>query len=1014
MRLKMILMLYMLACVPLRAEDKVDTFAQKRTQRESAVRALPAGTFSGRMSRLTDGVRQWRSAPKSRAAASRLSTAVPAEQRSAWIELNRASAGELSVHWDEKNRLPIYFSARDLLPAADKNRDVEQLSLDFISKSRALFGMSDPEARFEPLRVLRDELGMTHVRMQQAYANLPVYGRDLYLHYNRQKQLQSVNGRTLPITASIDVKPALTAAEAEAIALKALDLTDSGAVQPSSALLIYPDEADMLHLAYRVNVVPSLLQNWEVFIDAHSGELLHKANRVCSDGPVTGSGVDLYGQTQNFNAYQIGTEYYMIDTSKPMFDAAGSKFPNEVKGGIVLLDARNGEGKEIFFVTSTDPNNWGASNAISALFYGNIVYDYFSAVHNRNSIDGSGGTMYMVVNLGQNLNNAFWTGKMMVFGNGDNNFLTDLAGALDVTGHEMSHGVITHSANLIYENESGALNESFADVFGVCVEFYHEGENADWLVGEDVITPTRAGDGLRDVEAPDGPNVSGSKQPANMSQFQRLPNTPEGDNGGVHINSGIPNRAFYLIASNIGIPKAEKIYYRALTTYLTRSSQFIDARLALSRAAADLHGEGSAEQTAVESAFDQVGITGNQGTPPPPVEPPVQGQSWVLAVDSQTRGLYRVSPDLSTIELISAGPVLNKPSVTDDGTAIVYVDTNYNPHLVSIDGSDEILLDDSGVFWNLSVSPDGTKLAATSVETDGRIYVLDLLTDQLIEHTLYAQTFGEGERAPLVLYADAMDWTLDSEVIVYDALNVAFSASGDTIGYFDINYLNAANGNIIRAFPPQPQGINIGNPVLASNNDFVMAFDYVDETGAFKVLGANLETGDVAQIADNGFSPGRPDFSPDDRAVIYEYTDGEQYGVFAVSLLADGISGAGDDQQFLTGAMYPIWLSVGFRADAEDRQLADAGQPVSFELEQNYPNPFNPVTRIRFTLEGASEVQLAVFDLLGREVARLLDQPLSSGQHSVTFEARDLPSGVYLYKLRAGNQVRTRKMLLVK
>ena len=178
----------------------------------------------------------------------------------------------------------------------------------------------------------------------------------------------------------------------------------------------------------------------------------------------------------------------------------------------------------------------------------------------------------------------------------------------------MTHGVIEHTAGLIYENQSGALNESFADVFAAMVD------RDDWTLGEDC---TRRDPGfLRSLSDP-GRGLRG--QPAHMSEYENLPNTEDGDRGGVHINSGIPNRVAYLITeglsaeglgTSIGREQTEKIYYRALTVYLQTSSQFIQARRALIQSAEDLHGAGSPQVRAVAAAWDAVGVADGDGPTP--------------------------------------------------------------------------------------------------------------------------------------------------------------------------------------------------------------------------------------------------------------------------------------------------------------------------------------------------------------------------------------------------------------
>ncbi len=187
----------------------------------------------------------------------------------------------------------------------------------------------------------------------------------------------------------------------------------------------------------------------------------------------------------------------------------------------------------------------------------------------------------------------------MVYGDGDGKTFTSLSAADDVVAHELTHAVTEHSANLVYENQPGALNESMSDVFGYFVD------PEDWLMGEDAYTPGKPGDGLRSLSNPEQYN-----QPAHMNNYQNLPNTEQGDYGGVHINSGIPNKAAYLTITKIGKEKSEDIYYRALTQYLSSNSSFLDAKFALKQAASDLYGANSTEVQQVVNAWNSVGVTG--------------------------------------------------------------------------------------------------------------------------------------------------------------------------------------------------------------------------------------------------------------------------------------------------------------------------------------------------------------------------------------------------------------------
>ncbi|MBD3384619.1 T9SS type A sorting domain-containing protein [candidate division KSB1 bacterium] len=881
----------------------------------------------------------------------------------------------------------------------------------FIDRAKLYWNLKHEDDRLVPYESRTDKTGMTHVRLQQLYANLPVYGHELYLHIDTHNRLRCINGRVDPIDHRIDVNPAITAEEAkrQAAAFLKIDSKES-----SSQLLIYPHrDSNRQVLSYLVTASPALDQRWEIFVDANSGEILHAGNRTAFDGPVTSTAMDLSGEPKTFSTYQLDGQYYLLNAAKDMFDAARSQLPDVLVGGILVLSAENAN-EDLYYIISNSRDVWGGfENGVSASVHGNVVYDYYHEVHNRNSIDDEGGSIYVVVNYKENYNNAFWNGKLIVFGNGDNERFSDIAGALDVTAHEMTHGVVEFSANLIYEFQSGALNECFADVFGTAVEFYYEGANADWLIGEDVTTPNIPGDALRDMQNPSGPKAV-SKLPGHMNEYRDLPNTEEGDWGGVHINVGIPNRAFALASNAIGINKTERIYYQALTNYITRSSQFIDARLAMVRVAGEIYGVNSVEQNAIKTAFDQVGITADEPTPPPQNIPEVQGEDWILAVDSQSRILHRVNLDASIIEPISSGQILSKPSVPDDGSYILYVDMNYNPRILALDGSQEEILDESSLFRNISVSPDGATLAAISSQYDNNLYIVGIGENEEVKtYQLYAKTYTEGVQSPVVRYADALDWTLDNRYILYDAYN-EISSGQSGFGYWDINLIRVSDGAVERIFPAQSTLINIGNPALASNNNFIIAYDYVDEYGTVFTRTANLETGETGQVNYNGTTLSYPDFSPNDDAIIFQYNDGSKDYIYVTGLQNDGLNGDNNFQQFLVNAIYPLWIRQGQRPQTEVTASEEDKIPSDYQLKQNHPNPFNNSTTIEYSLPASEYVNLSVFNASGQLVKVLVEEEKERGKHRIQFDASSMASGVYFYCLSTADAILQKKLLLVR
>jgi Zn-dependent metalloprotease len=244
--------------------------------------------------------------------------------------------------------------------------------------------------------------------------------------------------------------------------------------------------------------------------------------------------------------------------------------------------------------------------------------DFYRDVLQRDSIDGRGMSLNGYVHRGRNFNNAFWDGKEMVFGDGDGVLFTDFTASLDVIGHELTHGVTEFTAGLEYHDQPGALNEHISDTFGSVVKQWslkQTADEADWLIGAEVFTPGVQGDALRSMKAPgtayDNPQMGKDPQPATMADYQHLPNTPEGDDGGVHINSGIPNKAFYLVASGIGGNSWEApahIWYESLkaSTATTDFQAFADTTVLQ---AGRLYGVGGAQQQAVQAAWAGVGIT---------------------------------------------------------------------------------------------------------------------------------------------------------------------------------------------------------------------------------------------------------------------------------------------------------------------------------------------------------------------------------------------------------------------
>jgi Zn-dependent metalloprotease len=252
--------------------------------------------------------------------------------------------------------------------------------------------------------------------------------------------------------------------------------------------------------------------------------------------------------------------------------------------------------------------------------YSGDTYDFYLQVFNRNSVDDHGLTLTSTVHYDVGYDNAFWNGQQMIYGDGDGQYFQRFTICLDVIGHELTHGVTQNEAQLIYSGQPGALNESISDVFGSLVKQWVNNQtvdDADWLIGAGLFTNAVQGKALRSMSAPgtayDDPNIGKDPQPDSMAGYVDTTD----DNGGVHINSGIPNRAFYLAAKAIGgyaWQKAGLIWYRTLTGSLNPSADFQTMANATTTVAGSLFGQNSTEQKAVSDAWSKVGVapTGSQ------------------------------------------------------------------------------------------------------------------------------------------------------------------------------------------------------------------------------------------------------------------------------------------------------------------------------------------------------------------------------------------------------------------
>ena len=534
------------------------------------------------------------------------------------LQLETAQAWTWMQH--ESLRTPMHLSApRTGKPLLVGGVSAEKATVAFVGQYKALFKMRDAQAELSLAKSEVDQLAMTHVRFQQVHRGIPVAGAELAAHYDAAGRITSIDANYVS-GIDIDVDPTITAtvgqAAAKADILAAMSAVDESKLEMSEGkLVVYAqDHAPTLAYEYRTRAIfgdhPAI---WVTTVDAKTGEIVDRYNNLQT---VEGTGMGVLGDAKKFQVSTAGAGYVMTDGSRGVAINTYSAKGQEV-----------GPGQGATVVTSTTLTSWdtgtgtGAGAAVDAHTYAGVVFDYYKKVHARNAIDGAGGAMLSTAHFGQAYDNAFWDGNGMSYGDGGQLF-KPLSAGLDVVAHEFTHGVTEKTSALVYKAQSGALNESVSDIFGVFIEHsFRPDAVKNWTMGENIAL--QAGS-LRDFKTP-----ANGQQPAAMSQYV---NTQQ-DEGGVHTNSGIPNNAAYLMTMGgtnpatktvvkfgIGWEKAEKLWYRANTKYFLATTNFAQAAQATMSAAKDV-GLTANEQNIVDCAWKATGVV--QGACSPLTDPAV-------------------------------------------------------------------------------------------------------------------------------------------------------------------------------------------------------------------------------------------------------------------------------------------------------------------------------------------------------------------------------------------------------
>jgi len=528
------------------------------------------------------------------------------EDQSAVIQLH----GTAEVYQKSEFTQPEFFSFKQdyILP-------VEKLSSWVGQNMRLGKGVS-----LKLNRTDTDKIGMIHHRYSQYYHNIPVRAGVFHFH-EKNGAIVSANGKIFKL--DIDFQPCVAAKTAQKTAERHIDAqkykVDGKIIDRAPSfdasqlnaprLIVISENLNYKNPVFRLaweQVIygVSPLSHDKIYIDAITGKIIAKENRICTID-AHGTAVTKYNGTETITTDSIGPNQFRLYESGRGGGIHTLNFQQGISGGVDFTDTDN-------FWDNVNPQQ---DEIAGDAHYGTeVTYDYYFLEHARNSYDGNGAQLISNVHYDSNYANAFWDGSTMTYGDGSPSSILDLPlTTMDVCGHEITHGVTEFTANLIYSGESGGLNESFSDIFGNAIEYYADSTIARWRMGEQC---TSTGLGIRNMEDP--------------NEFDN-PDTYQGNfwGGGVHNDSGVQNYWFYLLVqggsgtndlgsvynvNGIGWEKAEQIAYRNLSVYLTPSSDYPEARFYAIKAAEDLFGGCSQEVIEVTNAWHAVGV-GTQFNP---------------------------------------------------------------------------------------------------------------------------------------------------------------------------------------------------------------------------------------------------------------------------------------------------------------------------------------------------------------------------------------------------------------
>jgi bacillolysin len=553
----------------------------------------------------------------------------------------------------------------------DPASEAQRLGIGFLSEHRDLFGEIDPEA-VVMLDAGPDPAGGANVTLEQRHAGYRVLGGSIRFHIDDAGTLDTISNRLFPDLAEVPREPRIDA-ETALRSLYAATKSKAGSKSPPEPVVVRHEGRPYLAWEVRLDIDRTQRGDWGEptqwvgYVDTESGRVLYMYNDIQTAGPVVANGTGHYSGVGTINAWFTDTTYQLRDTTRT--GAGGPEITTNDEDGASPSEDADGN----WNTTSTSPRDANQGAEVDAHRFTGAVIDYFRTVHGRVSFDGGGGTHVNLVHVGSNVSNGWWDGTQVNLGDGtgappgDDYECSD-----DWLAHEWTHAYTKYTCGLVYNGESGALNESFSDVFAAFI-------TGDWLVFEDtwlnasapswrnMVDPTNGGQW--NVADPITSTLAGH-QPSHYS----VRYTGSWDSGGVHVNSGIINNLFYLLTiggthtvsgiavTGIGQSAAERMLWRCMTVNLVGqpNATFLQFREAMLDACLDLFPTDLFKLAQVKAAFNAVGVG-------PDVY--LRDNLADSGVEPNPAGLLWMSPDIINRTTPVANPTVDLGDLTNGSLA---------------------------------------------------------------------------------------------------------------------------------------------------------------------------------------------------------------------------------------------------------------------------------------------------------------------------------------------------------